>query len=154
MCLLVHRAPQTSAQLVLSFCHQPEALALMLAEVKSTETVGPVLIHIITEKGHGYEPAVSASDKMHGVAKYDILTGKQSKPKATVSWHTLAPIPHIMACSLACICLCGPICLSLLEYGWCQPGSFYFLGREAFMRRLRRLVPWLPRYYSTLIAGC
>jgi deoxyxylulose-5-phosphate synthase len=52
--------------------------------VKSTETVGPVLIHIITEKGHGYEPATSASDKMHGVAKYDILTGKQSKPKATV----------------------------------------------------------------------
>jgi 1-deoxy-D-xylulose-5-phosphate synthase len=52
--------------------------------VKSTETVGPVLIHIITEKGHGYEPATSASDKMHGVAKYDIPTGKQSKPKATV----------------------------------------------------------------------
>ncbi len=56
----------------------------MSAEVKSTETVGPVLIHIITEKGHGYEPAVRASDKMHGVAKYDILTGKQSKPKAQV----------------------------------------------------------------------
>jgi 1-deoxy-D-xylulose-5-phosphate synthase len=46
--------------------------------------VGPVLIHIITEKGHGYEPAVRASDKMHGVAKYDIATGKQSKPKAKV----------------------------------------------------------------------
>jgi 1-deoxy-D-xylulose-5-phosphate synthase len=43
-----------------------------------------VLIHIITEKGHGYEPAVRASDKMHGVAKYDIATGKQSKPKAKV----------------------------------------------------------------------
>ncbi len=43
-----------------------------------------MLIHIITEKGHGYEPATSASDKMHGVAKYDIPTGKQSKPKATV----------------------------------------------------------------------
>lgn len=44
-----------------------------------------MLIHIITEKGHGYEPAVAASDKMHGVAKYDIITGKQNKPKATVS---------------------------------------------------------------------
>lgn len=43
-----------------------------------------MLIHIITEKGHGYEPAVRASDKMHGVAKYDIATGKQSKPKAKV----------------------------------------------------------------------
>lgn len=57
---------------------------LLAAEVKSTETVGPVLIHIITEKGHGYEPAVTASDKMHGVAKYDIATGKQNKPKAKV----------------------------------------------------------------------
>ena len=56
------------------------------AEVKSTETVGPVLIHIITDKGHGYEPAVRASDKMHGVAKYDIATGKQSKPAAKVGW--------------------------------------------------------------------
>ena len=57
---------------------------LHAAEVKSTETVGPVLIHIITDKGHGYEPAVRASDKMHGVAKYDPATGKQSKPKAQV----------------------------------------------------------------------
>ena len=58
-----------------------------------------MLIHLITEKGHGYDPAVSASDKMHGVAKYDILTGKQNKPKATVSWRMLAPVPHIVACS-------------------------------------------------------
>ncbi len=66
--------------------------SMRCAEVKSTETVGPVLIHIITEKGHGYEPAVAASDKMHGVAKYDIITGKQSKPKATVSWRP-TPLP-------------------------------------------------------------
>lgn len=52
----------------------------MCAEVKATETVGPVLIHIITEKGRGYVPAETASDKMHGVGKYDILTGKQIKP--------------------------------------------------------------------------
>ena len=55
-----------------------------------------MLIHIITEKGHGYEPAVAASDKMHGVAKYDIITGKQNKPKATVSlYSTCLPChPH------------------------------------------------------------
>lgn len=55
------------------------------AEVKSTETVGPVLIHIVTEKGRGYLPAESASDKMHGVGKYDPLTGKQQKKKGGVS---------------------------------------------------------------------
>ena len=66
-------------------CKQCSHPRMYRAEVKSTETVGPVLTHLITEKGHGYEPAVAASDKMHGVAKYDIITGKQTKPKATVS---------------------------------------------------------------------
>lgn len=55
-----------------------------LAEVKATQTTGPVLIHIITEKGRGYLPAETASDKMHGVAKYDPATGKQQKPKPKV----------------------------------------------------------------------
>jgi 1-deoxy-D-xylulose-5-phosphate synthase len=51
----------------------------VLREVKSAATVGPVLLHIITEKGRGYVPAETASDKMHGVVKYDIVTGKQQK---------------------------------------------------------------------------
>lgn len=55
------------------------------AEVKATETVGPVLIHCVTEKGRGYLPAESASDKMHGVVKYDPITGKQQKSKGGVS---------------------------------------------------------------------
>lgn len=55
------------------------------AEVKSTETVGPVLVHIVTEKGRGYLPAETASDKMHGVGKYDPITGEQQKSKGGVS---------------------------------------------------------------------
>ena len=57
----------------------------MLAEIKKTETVGPVLLHIVTEKGRGYLPAETASDKMHGVTKYDTVTGKQVKPQTKVS---------------------------------------------------------------------
>ena len=53
--------------------------------MKETETVGPVLIHCITEKGRGYEPAETASDKMHGVVKYDPITGKQKKSSGGVS---------------------------------------------------------------------
>jgi len=75
------------------------------AEVKATETVGPVLIHIITEKGRGYVPAETASDKMHGVGKYDILTGKQIKPSTKARRSRAAPAgarqgaaPH--ACSV------------------------------------------------------
>lgn len=47
------------------------------AEVKSAETVGPVLVHIVTEKGRGYLPAETAQDKMHGVVKFDPKTGQQ-----------------------------------------------------------------------------
>jgi len=62
--------------------HNLQDLIDVLTEIRTTETVGPVLLHIITEKGRGYLPAESASDKMHGVTKYDTLTGKQAKAAA------------------------------------------------------------------------
>jgi len=40
---------------------------------------GPLLLHILTQKGHGYAPAEAASDRCHGVSKFDIATGKQNK---------------------------------------------------------------------------
>ncbi len=45
---------------------------------------GPVLIHAVTEKGRGYQPAEKAADKYHGVSRFDIVTGQQQKavPKA------------------------------------------------------------------------
>ena len=57
---------------------------LPVAEIKTTETVGPVLLHVVTEKGRGYLPAETASDKMHGVTQYDTLTGQQVKSKSKV----------------------------------------------------------------------
>lgn len=59
--------------------HNLQDLIDVMAEVKSTETVGPVLIHVVTEKGRGYLPAETASDKMHGVTQYDTVSGKQVK---------------------------------------------------------------------------
>ena len=61
----------------------------VLKEVKSAETVGPVVIHVITEKGRGYEPAETASDKMHGVVKYDMVTGKQKKSAGLESYTNI-----------------------------------------------------------------
>ncbi|MBU1210364.1 MAG: 1-deoxy-D-xylulose-5-phosphate synthase [Alphaproteobacteria bacterium] len=40
---------------------------------------GPILVHVLTEKGHGYAPAENAEDCMHGVSAFDIATGKQKK---------------------------------------------------------------------------
>jgi 1-deoxy-D-xylulose-5-phosphate synthase len=52
------------------------------------ETNGPVLVHVVTKKGKGYDPAESASDKYHGVNAFDVVTGKQSKPKANAPAYT------------------------------------------------------------------
>ena len=49
---------------------------------------GPVLIHAITKKGKGYAPAENSADKMHGVAKFDIVTGSQYKPKSAIPAYT------------------------------------------------------------------
>ncbi|HAX90769.1 MAG TPA: 1-deoxy-D-xylulose-5-phosphate synthase, partial [Rhodospirillaceae bacterium] len=61
--------------------HNFEHLIPVLENVRDDKQGGPVLIHIVTEKGHGYQPAVNAPDKMHGVAKFNIVTGAQEKAK-------------------------------------------------------------------------
>ncbi|KAJ4900125.1 hypothetical protein Rs2_14076 [Raphanus sativus] len=59
--------------------HNIDDLVAILKEVKSARTTGPVLIHVITEKGRGYPYAERADDKYHGVVKFDPATGKQFK---------------------------------------------------------------------------
>lgn len=46
--------------------------------------MGPLLLHVRTEKGRGYLPAEAASDRMHGVGKYDVKTGQQEKAEGKV----------------------------------------------------------------------
>ncbi|MGD7071124.1 transketolase C-terminal domain-containing protein, partial [Acetobacter sp. AAB5] len=43
---------------------------------------GPIMLHVITEKGHGYQPAEKAGDKYHAVAKFNVVTGEQKKGPA------------------------------------------------------------------------
>ncbi|MEO0919430.1 MAG: 1-deoxy-D-xylulose-5-phosphate synthase [Pseudomonadota bacterium] len=50
--------------------------------------VGPIMIHVVTQKGKGYAPAEQAADKYHGVAKFDVITGTQSKPKPNAPAYT------------------------------------------------------------------
>ena len=56
--------------------HNLQDLVAILEEVKSTRSVGPVLIHIVTEKGRGYSYAEAAQDKYHGVSTFDVASGK------------------------------------------------------------------------------
>ncbi|MEW5306890.1 MAG: hypothetical protein WDW36_009327 [Sanguina aurantia] len=62
--------------------HNLDDIIAVLNEVRSAETVGPVLVHLVTEKGRGYLPAETAQDKMHGVGKFDPQTGTQVAVKA------------------------------------------------------------------------
>ncbi|KAK6130430.1 hypothetical protein DH2020_035840 [Rehmannia glutinosa] len=68
--------------------HNIDDLTAILKEVKSTKTTGPVLIHVVTEKGRGYPYAEKAADKYHGVAKFDPATGKQFKSSAPTQSYT------------------------------------------------------------------
>jgi 1-deoxy-D-xylulose-5-phosphate synthase len=49
---------------------------------------GPVLIHVVTQKGKGYAPAEAAADKYHGVSKFDVITGTQAKAKPNAPSYT------------------------------------------------------------------
>ncbi|KAG4960213.1 hypothetical protein AAZX31_13G195300 [Glycine max] len=68
--------------------HNIDDLVSILNEVKSTKTTGPVLLHVVTEKGHGYPYAERAADKYHGVTKFDPATGKQFKSNAATQSYT------------------------------------------------------------------
>ncbi|EPS64831.1 1-deoxyxylulose-5-phosphate synthase [Genlisea aurea] len=68
--------------------HSVEDLVYIFKKVKEMPDSGPVMIHIITEKGKGYPPAEAAPDKMHGVVKFDPRTGKQSKTKSPTLSYT------------------------------------------------------------------
>ncbi len=50
--------------------------------------VGPVLVHVVTQKGKGYGPAEQSADKYHGVVKFDVATGAQSKAKSNAPSYT------------------------------------------------------------------
>jgi len=49
---------------------------------------GPILVHVVTQKGKGYGPAEESADKYHGVGKFDVVTGTQDKPKPNAPSYT------------------------------------------------------------------
>src|SRR3954453_18141649 len=58
--------------------HDVRALVEVLENVRNAE-IGPMLVHVVTQKGKGYAPAENSADKYHGVVKFDVVSGKQDK---------------------------------------------------------------------------
>jgi 1-deoxy-D-xylulose-5-phosphate synthase len=59
--------------------HNLDHLLPVLRNVRDADDLGPVLVHAITRKGHGYAPAEASADKYHGVVKFNVVTGVQDK---------------------------------------------------------------------------
>lgn len=68
--------------------HNVDDLVGIFQKVKAMPAPGPVLIHIVTEKGKGYPPAEAAADRMHGVVKFDPKSGQQFKSKSPTLPYT------------------------------------------------------------------
>ncbi|RIV82418.1 1-deoxy-D-xylulose-5-phosphate synthase [Aurantiacibacter xanthus] len=58
--------------------HNLDHLIPVLENVRDSEQ-GPVLVHVVTQKGKGYEPAENADDKYHGVPRFNVITGEKAK---------------------------------------------------------------------------
>ena len=68
--------------------HNLDNLIKVLNNIKTLKYDGPILIHTVTKKGKGYKPAEDSRDKYHGVTKFDVVTGKQSKSKQSAPSYT------------------------------------------------------------------
>ncbi len=68
--------------------HDIDNLVQILDNVKNSSHQGPILIHVRTQKGKGYKPAEESGDKYHGVSKFNVATGEQSKSKSYAPSYT------------------------------------------------------------------
>ena len=68
--------------------HDLNNLISVFNNVKNLKYEGPILIHTVTKKGKGYKPAEESGDKFHGVSKFNVVTGEQSKSKTDVPSYT------------------------------------------------------------------
>ena len=67
--------------------HNLDHLLPVLRNVRDAD-FGPILIHVVTQKGKGYGPAENSADKYHGVVKFDVATGAQAKSKPGAPQYT------------------------------------------------------------------
>jgi len=68
--------------------HDIKNMVTIMENVKNSSYDGPILIHAITKKGKGYKPAEESGDKYHGVSKFNVQTGEQSKGKSKSPSYT------------------------------------------------------------------
>jgi 1-deoxy-D-xylulose-5-phosphate synthase len=68
--------------------HNLDHLLPVLKNVRDADEHRPILVHVVTQKGKGYKPAEASEDKYHGVAKFDVVTGAQTKSTTNAPSYT------------------------------------------------------------------
>ena len=68
--------------------HDLDTLTPVLENIRDDGAERPILLHIVTRKGHGYEPAEASADKLHAVARFDVATGAQAKSQPKAATYT------------------------------------------------------------------
>jgi 1-deoxy-D-xylulose-5-phosphate synthase len=68
--------------------HNMEALVPILQNVRDAENMGPILVHVVTEKGHGHPFGDSHHEKYHAVGKFDVVSGEPTKSKSNAPSYT------------------------------------------------------------------
>lgn len=68
--------------------HNLDHLLPILRNLRDSDEPGPVLVHVVTNKGHGYAPAEKAPDKFHGVGRFNVVTGEPIKAKGNAPAYT------------------------------------------------------------------
>ena len=68
--------------------HNLVHLLPVLRNIRDVDAGGPVLLHVVTQKGKGYEPAEKSPDRGHGVSRFDVVTGEQVKTKSNAPSYT------------------------------------------------------------------
>ncbi len=68
--------------------HNLDHLLPVLKNVREARRTNPILVHVVTQKGKGYAPAEEAADKFHGVSRFDMVTGAQTKGKPNAPSYT------------------------------------------------------------------
>ncbi|MBE7212685.1 MAG: 1-deoxy-D-xylulose-5-phosphate synthase, partial [Gluconacetobacter diazotrophicus] len=113
--------------------HNLDHLLPVLRNLRDADERGPVLLHVITQKGRGYAPAEASGDKLHAVQKFNVVTGEQAKAPPGPPTYTAVFGRELVRCATAdprivAITAAMPSGTGLDQFSKAHPERFFDVG--------------------------
>ncbi len=113
--------------------HNMDHLLPVLRNLRDADEAGPVLLHVITQKGRGYPPAEASGDKYHAVQKFNVVTGEQTKAPPGPPTFTAVFGRELAACAasdpkIVAITAAMPSGTGLDQFAAQHPERFFDVG--------------------------